>query len=281
MNPYFNAVSPGYFSTMGVRLLEGRDFSEADGKNAPPVALVNDRFARHYFGDRSAVGRRPGAGRNPGTKPVITIVGVIENTKYVNLREPVERQVYLPQRQRDATGVVVYVRSAIPPEALFSAIRRAVAERDAAVPVFRAAHGGRADGSEPDPRAAGGLAVGCLRRAGDGAGGGGPVRSDGLQRDAAGARDRHPHGAGRRRTSVLWLVMKEVLVLVAAGTAVGLPAAWALARLVERPVYGVARAGSAHRRRRDGDAGAGRSGGRLPAARRRPASGPMRALRDE
>ena len=281
MSPYFNAVSPGYFSTMGIRLLEGRDFSEADGRDAPPVALVNDRFARHYFGNQSAVGRRFGAGRNPGTKPSITIVGVIENTKYVNLREPVERQVYLPQRQRDATGVVVYVRSAIPPEALFATIRGVVAGQDAAVPVFELRTvAAQMDQSLIRERLVASLsaAFGALATV---------LAVVGLYGVMAYSVTRRGReiairmALGAERASVLWLVMKEVLVLVAAGTAVGLPAAWALARLVEAQLYGVAG--------RDPLTVAGATAtlvlaalaaGYLP-ARRAAGVDPMRALRDE
>ena len=281
MSPYFNAVSPGYFSTMGIRLLEGRDFSEADGKDAPRVALVSDRFARHYFGNQSAVGKRFGSGRNPGTKPWITIVGVIENTKYVNLREPVERQVYLPQRQRDATGGggVCSVRHSTGGAVCDYPPGGGRARRGG--PRFRAAHGRRADGSEPDPRAAGGFAVGRLRRAGNGAGGGGPVWSDGLQRDAAGARDRHPHGAGRRARQRAMAGDEGSAGAGGGRNGAGLSAAWALARLVEAQLYGIAG--------RDPLTVAGATAtlvlaalaaGYLP-ARRAAGVDPMRALRDE
>jgi len=281
MSPYFNAVSPGYFSTMGIRLLEGRDFSEADGKDAPRMAVVNDRLARHYFGSQSAIGRRFGQGRNPGTKTDITIVGVIENTKYVNLREPVERQVYLPQRQRDATAVVVYVRSAIPPEALFTAIRRVAAEQDATVPVFELRTvAAQMDQSLIRERLVASLsaAFGVLATVLA------VVGLYGVMAYSVARRGREiaiRMALGAVRGSVLWLVMKEVLVLVAAGTALGLPAAWALARLVEAQLYGVAG--------RDPLTVAGATAtlalvalaaGYLP-ARRAASVDPMRALRDE
>ena len=67
MQAFMNAVSPGYFATMGVPLLEGRDFDRRDvdkGKDAK-VAIVNQQFARHFFGDRSAVGRHIGNGAGP------------------------------------------------------------------------------------------------------------------------------------------------------------------------------------------------------------------------
>ena len=80
MNPYCNAVSPGYFKTMGIGLLSGRDFDIRDVRfqaadpnaNVPPpytVAIVNESYAKHYFGDRSPIGRHIGFGTNPGTNP--------------------------------------------------------------------------------------------------------------------------------------------------------------------------------------------------------------------
>ena len=67
MQAFMNAVSPGYFATMGVQLLEGRDFDRRDVDNAEKtkVAIVNRQFARHFFGDRSAVGRHIGNGGRP------------------------------------------------------------------------------------------------------------------------------------------------------------------------------------------------------------------------
>jgi predicted permease len=73
---YMNGLSPGYFATMGIPILEGRDFDLRDIKENSKVAIVNRKFARHYFGERSAIGRRIGNGNSPQTKLDIEIVGV-------------------------------------------------------------------------------------------------------------------------------------------------------------------------------------------------------------
>jgi predicted permease len=79
---FMNAISPGYFATMGVQLLEGRDFDRRDVKPDAKVAIVNQEFARHYFGERSAVGRHIGNDGGPNAKLETEIVGVVANTLY-------------------------------------------------------------------------------------------------------------------------------------------------------------------------------------------------------
>ena len=80
MQAFMNSVSPGYFQTMGVTIKEGRDFDRRDFKEDSHVAIVNESFARHYFGDKSAVGRHLGRGGGPGTKLDTEIVGVSADT---------------------------------------------------------------------------------------------------------------------------------------------------------------------------------------------------------
>lgn len=107
MNPYFNSVSPGYFLTLGIPLLAGRDFTLQDtGTNPYPfgstalevsrVIIVNERFARYYFGDRNPLGRHLGHGRDPGTKTDMQIIGVFKDIRYTSLRDEIPRQVFVP-----------------------------------------------------------------------------------------------------------------------------------------------------------------------------------------
>ena len=62
MNPNFNAVAPGFFETMGITRVAGREFTDADGPGAPHVAVVNETFVRYFFGDKDPLGRRFGRG---------------------------------------------------------------------------------------------------------------------------------------------------------------------------------------------------------------------------
>ena len=84
MNPWFDSVSPGYFATMGIPLLAGRDFTARDRIGAPRVAIVNDVFASYYFKNENPIGRRFGLGRGP--KADIEIVGVVRGAKYSKCR---------------------------------------------------------------------------------------------------------------------------------------------------------------------------------------------------
>ena len=97
MQAFMNALSPDYFETMGIPILEGRDFDSRDIKEDSKVGIVNRSFAEHFFGDRSAVGRHVGRGSGPDTKLDIEIIGVVENSLYEGPRQGVRRQLFVPQ----------------------------------------------------------------------------------------------------------------------------------------------------------------------------------------
>ncbi|HEX4913812.1 MAG TPA: ABC transporter permease, partial [Vicinamibacterales bacterium] len=109
MQAFMNALSPGYFTTMGIRLLEGRDFTPLDAKENPTVAIVNRKFAQHFFGDKSAIGKHIGRGSGPNVKLNIEIIGVVEDSLYEGPREGVRRQVFWPSWGN--SGLAFYVRT--------------------------------------------------------------------------------------------------------------------------------------------------------------------------
>jgi len=92
MQAYMNALSPEYFKTMRIPILEGRDFTLADVKKDPRLAIVNKRFATHFFGGESAVGRHLGQGGGPNPKLDIEIIGVVDDSLYEGPRQGVRRQ---------------------------------------------------------------------------------------------------------------------------------------------------------------------------------------------
>jgi predicted permease len=114
-------VAPGYFAFMGIRLLEGREFTARDDESSPPVTIVNETFARRYFGERSPVGR---AIRGAGA--TATIVGLVRDTKYDKPTEPARPYFYLPFRQRFERGLSfsVLVRTAGDPMLVVPELRR-------------------------------------------------------------------------------------------------------------------------------------------------------------
>jgi hypothetical protein len=92
MQAFMNSLSPGYFTTMGIPLLEGRDFNRLDVKENATTAIVNRKFADHFFPGQSALGRHVGFGTGPKAKLNIEIVGVVANALYEGPREGIRRQ---------------------------------------------------------------------------------------------------------------------------------------------------------------------------------------------
>jgi len=91
-------VSPGFFHTMGIPMVRGRDVTAGDDEKAPEVAIVNEAMARYYFGEADAVGRTFQVEGGPVPRQ-LTVVGVVRNSKYKSLKEAAARIVYLPALQ--------------------------------------------------------------------------------------------------------------------------------------------------------------------------------------
>ena len=134
MQAFMNMLSPGYFKTMGIPLLEGRDFRRGEAQKEPTVAIVNKQFADHFFPGQSAVGRHIGFGDGPKMKLSIEIVGVAANSLYEGPREGVRRQVFVPKWGNNSA--VFYLRTQEASGAAFAQIRREVAALDAGIPIY-------------------------------------------------------------------------------------------------------------------------------------------------
>jgi predicted permease len=234
---FMNSFSPGYFATMGIPVIEGRDFDERDMKENSKVAIVNRRFARHYFGERSAVGRHLGRGSGPKTKLDTEIIGVVEDSLYEGPREGVRRQVFVPHWGNN--GVGFYVRTAIGSSAAYNAIRNEVRQLDASIPIYELKTlEGQLDETLLTERLIALLSAGFGLLAT-------LLAAVGLYGVMAFVVQRRTRELGVRMAlgapqgSVLWLVMSEVLVLLAIGLAVGVPAAFGLGRFVAAQLYGI------------------------------------------
>ena len=234
---FMNALSPGYFATMGIPILEGRDFDLRDIKENSKVAIVNRKFARHYFGERSAIGRRIGNGSGPQTKLDIEIVGVAEDSLYEGPREGVRRQVFVPNWGKG--GVAFYVRTTMGSRAAYSALRGEIKSLDAAMPVYEM----RTLADQLDQRLlterliallSAGFGLLATLLAGIGLYG---VMAFVVARRTKELGVRMALGAWPG--SVIWLVMKEVLILLAVGLAIGLPSAIGLGQYVSTQLYGI------------------------------------------
>jgi putative ABC transport system permease protein len=138
---YYQTVTQEYLSTLGIPVVDGRDFTLADVTGAP-VAMVNETLARTFFGDKSPVGRRikPGFGDQI---PWFTIVGVVRDVKQGGIGSRTGTELYLlaeqlPRIRNFAPGNMnVVVRSSLPADALAPRIRQIVAQMDPALPIVR------------------------------------------------------------------------------------------------------------------------------------------------
>ena len=129
-----NWVSPGYFETVGTVRVAGRDFDGRD-EGAPPVAIVNQRLARHYFGNRSAVGQRF---TMDGQSQPYEIVGIAGDAKYASLHEPAPPTIYLNALQEARGRISQFaLRTEVPPAAVAGEVRRAVSSASSAVSVSK------------------------------------------------------------------------------------------------------------------------------------------------
>jgi predicted permease len=131
-----NEVGTGYFATMGVQLLAGREFTASDALGAPKVAIVNQAFARKFNLGGQAVGKRMRRG-GPQTGPLdVEIVGLATDAKYSEVKDEIPPVFFFPYRQSDRLGsLYFYVRTALEPEDLLATIPKLVAGIDPNLPV--------------------------------------------------------------------------------------------------------------------------------------------------
>jgi putative ABC transport system permease protein len=132
----FSPVSAGYFETLRMRVQSGRVFDGRDGVDAPRTVIVNESFARRFWPGGDAVGKRLKQGWPEGDAPWREIVGVVNDVKVNGVEVPTPLQVYLPYSQEAVPYAALIVRASGAPEPLAPAIRNAVNQLDANLPVF-------------------------------------------------------------------------------------------------------------------------------------------------
>jgi putative ABC transport system permease protein len=128
---YFNAVSPGYFQTLQIPFLAGRDFADSDTAMSPPVAIVNERFAHTYFGKAHPIGKTFGVRQDEG-KPdrIYHIIGLAGNTRYRDIHDEPTPIVFVSPYQRPIadTDSTFLVRSTEAPASLIPSLKDAAAK---------------------------------------------------------------------------------------------------------------------------------------------------------
>jgi predicted permease len=245
-----NAISPGFFQTLGVRLIAGRDFNERDARDVPALeragtdtpgfhsAIVNEKFAERYFGHRNPIGARVGLGNRPDTRTNIEIVGVVQTFSYRGVRET-EDQAFFPYFEGSFLGGGFWVRTRVQSQSAFSSIRGAVRQIDPALPVTEL----RTVDDQLDrvlvnerllAMLASAFAALAILLAVVGLYG---VMSFVVTRRTREIGIRLALGASR--SAAVWLILRDAAVMVAVGLAIALPTVWALGRLIESQLYGV------------------------------------------
>jgi predicted permease len=248
--PFMNQISPGYFAALGVPIVAGRDFSETDNKlvqdplrpdrKSPAVVMINETFARRYFAGRDPLGRHIGFGTDPGAPANMEIIGVVKDIKYTNLRDEIPEQAYIPYLGSDFVGdMTVYLRTTSDSKALMSLVRAKVRELDANLPIYgMRSTVAQINNSLTTERMIASLTTvfGFLATL---------LAIIGLYGVMAYTVAQKTREIGIRmalgatQQEVIRMVMREVLLLVAIGVAIGVPAALALTRAVQSQLFGV------------------------------------------
>jgi predicted permease len=130
----YNLIGAGFFRTIGMPLIGGREFTPSDNLAAPKVAIVNEAFVRQFFQKQNPIGRHLARGNN--SKPDMEIIGVVKDAKYADMKEPPPPVFYTPIVQATRWNFVnFYVRTALDPEHVAPQVRRAVSSLDANLPI--------------------------------------------------------------------------------------------------------------------------------------------------
>ncbi len=251
--PFMNAISPNYFATLGVPIMSGRDFTVNDNRTVkhtdasddpdnlvPTTVIINEAFARKYFAKRDPIGLHVGFGADPNTRTDMQVVGVVKDIKYENLREAMRPQAFCPYNAFIVPqGVTFYVRTVADPKPLVGMVRQRVAALDPNLAVYQVRTTEEQIGqSLRNERLVASLSTlfGALATL---------LAIIGLYGVMAYTVARRTREIGIRMAlgaiqgNVIGMVMKEVLVLVAIGVLVGLPAAIGLSSLVRSQLYGL------------------------------------------
>ena len=231
----WNVVTPGYFATMGIPLVRGRDFAESDRAGAGDVAIVNEAFAAALFPGQDPVGRTL---TNEGR--MVTVIGVVRNAKYRSLGEARRNFIYVPLAQRYLGRTNLLVKTAPGAAASVAApIRRLVQDVDARLPIIRQQTMEEQTAMSLFPQrvalyVSGGLGTVALLLA--------LLGIYGVTAFSVSQRTREIGvrvALGAQRSHVVGLVLRQGVVLAAIGVVVGSLAAFGATRLIANLLYGV------------------------------------------
>ncbi len=235
----FANASEGYFSTIRIPIVRGREFRAEDSPNAPLVAIVNEWFAQHYWPGADPIGKRLRV-RNAGQADMfVQVVGIAKNSKYMLLAEPPTEYVYFPVRQNPRASLILLTESAGDPAELATPVRSLIRSLDSALPVYDV----RTMQEFYDISTVGlmNTIIGTIAAMGAMGLALSVVGLYGLVAYAASRRTREigiRMALGADRMAVLRMVMRQGIVLAAAGLTVGLLASVATGELLAATFVG-------------------------------------------
>ena len=234
-------IGPNFTETLSVPLLLGRDIGLQDTPNSPKVAVVTQSFAKSFFGNENPVGRRA-TFESDSDKDDFEIVGVVGDLKYDNAREKADRTVYRPILQvqdQQTFNNVFELRTLGDPLNLAPEVRAAVAQVNDKLPIMNVTSlRVQTDEALKEERLIAqlvsffgllGLLLSCVGLYG--------IMAHAVVRRTNEIGIRMALGAERR--DIIWMVLKESLLLVGLGLCVGIPAAWGAAHMISSQLFGV------------------------------------------
>ncbi|HEV2352328.1 MAG TPA: ABC transporter permease [Terriglobia bacterium] len=227
-------VSPAYFSTLGIRLLKGRTFTDADDDQAPKVAVINEALARHMWPGEDPLGKLL-----PLMDNNTTVIGVVGDTRHEGLSTDVKSEIYAPLLQEGTPSMQLAVRTAADPVSMISAVRTQIAAIDPEQPIYNVTTLEQTLSDSVSPRRFNMLMLGifagiALTLA--------TVGIYGVMAFSVTQRTREigiRMALGAERRDVLTLMARQAVGVTLAGVAFGLAGAWGLTRFLSSFLYGV------------------------------------------
>jgi predicted permease len=240
MNVDHNAVGPDFLATMGIPLLNGREFTESDSSTSPKVAIINEAMARRFFAGRNPIGLSFGFGSGKDTKLDTEIVGVVKDSKNTDVKTEARPFVFLPYSQSEHAGnATFYVRTNQDPVALTVTVRNLIQGFDGSLPVY----GVKTLTAQVDEImftdrlvTIFSLCLGLLASL---------LAAVGLYGVMAYVVARRTREIGIRmalgatQKNVAWMILREIIGMLAVGLCVGLIAAYGIGKVIESLLFGV------------------------------------------
>jgi predicted permease len=235
-----NWVGPNFLATMGIPLLNGREFSESDSGKAPKVAVINEAMARRFFAGRNPIGLHFGFGGGKDVKLDTEIVGIVKDSKNTDVKKQTSPSVFLPYAQSEHAGnATFYLRTTQDPVALTIAVRDLMQGIDSSLPVY----GVKTLTAQVDEImftdrlvTVFSLCLGLLASL---------LAAVGLYGVMAYVVARRTREIGIRmalgatQRNVAWMILREIIGMLAMGLCIGLIAAYGIGRLVASLLFGV------------------------------------------